>query len=130
MIVSRLKAIDKEDHISDLEKMLAERIPKIELPDLLIEVDGWTHFSKEIIHASGGEKRPPEFFANLYALLVSQACNLGIVRMSGISNLDLNKKGFDYQTLGRSASPDGFALNRLVNRFTFDRQTAIISTQK
>jgi TnpA family transposase len=91
LIVSRLKAIDKEDHISDLEKMLAERIPKIELPDLLIEVDGWTHFSKEIIHASGGEKRPPELSANVYSLLVSQACNLGIVRMSEISNLDLNK---------------------------------------
>jgi TnpA family transposase len=91
LIVSRLKAIEKEDFISDLEKMLAERIPKIELPDLLIEVDGWTLFSKEIVHASGSEKRPPEFFANLYALLVSQACNLGIVRMSEISNLDLNK---------------------------------------
>ena len=52
---------------------------------------GWTRFSKELVHVSGGEKRPPELAANLYALLVSQACNLGVVRMSEISNLSLNK---------------------------------------
>lgn len=91
LIVSRLKAVEKDDHLSELEEMLAERIPKVELPDLLVEVDGWTRFSKELVHASGGEKRPPETSANLYALLVSQACNLGIVRMAEISTLSLNK---------------------------------------
>ena len=91
LIVSRLKAVEPDDRLSDLEEMLAERLPKIELPDLLIEVDGWTRFSKELVHVSGSEKRPPELAANLYALLVSQACNLGVVRMSEISNLSLNK---------------------------------------
>lgn len=91
LIVSRLKAVEKDDRLSELEEMLAERIPKVELPDLLVEVDGWTRFSKELVHASGNEKRPPETSANLYALLVSQACNLGIVRMSEISTLSLNK---------------------------------------
>ena len=71
--------------------MLAEKLPKIELPDLLIEVDGWTNFSKEIFHADSREKRPPELSTNLYALLISQACNLGIVRMSEIANLNLDK---------------------------------------
>lgn len=91
LIVSRLTAVEQNDGFSDLEKMLAERIPKIELPDLLIEVDGWTKFSQEIVHVSGSEKRPPELSANLYALLIAQACNLGIVRMSEISNLNLNQ---------------------------------------
>jgi TnpA family transposase len=91
LIVSRLKAVEPDDRLSDLEEMLAERLPKIELPDLLIEVDGWTRFSKELVHVSGSEKCPPELAANLYALLVSQACNLGVVRMSEISNLSLNK---------------------------------------
>ena len=91
LIVSRLKAVEQDDEISELEKMLMERLPRIELPDLLIEVDGWTSFSKEINHALGSEKRPPELSANFYALLVSQACNLGFIRMSEISNLNLNQ---------------------------------------
>ena len=91
LIVSRLKAVELDDRLSELEEMLTERLPKIELSDLLIEVDGWTRFSKELVHVSGSEKRPPELAANLYALLVSQACNLGVVRMSEISNLSLNK---------------------------------------
>ena len=91
LIVSRLKAVEPDERLSDLEEMLAERLPKIELPDLLIEVDGWTRFSKELVHVSGSEKRPPELAVNLYALLVSQACNLGIVRMAEISTLSLNK---------------------------------------
>ena len=91
LIVSRLKAVEPDERLSDLEEMLAERLPKIELPDLLIEVDGWTRFSKELVHVSGSEKRPPELAANLYALLISQACNLGIVRMAEISTLSLNK---------------------------------------
>lgn len=91
LIVSRLKTVEQDDEVSELEKMLIERLPRIELPDLLIEVDSWTNFSKELVHASGGEKRLPDLSANLYALLVSQACNLGIVRMSEISNLNLNK---------------------------------------
>ena len=91
LIVSRLKSVEPGDRLSELEEMLTERLPKIELPDLLIEVDGWTRFSKELVHVSGSEKRPPELAANLYALLVSQACNLGIVRMAEISTLSLNK---------------------------------------
>lgn len=114
LVVSRLKAIVQDDGISELEKMLMERLPRIELPDLLIEVDGWTRFSEELVHASGGEKRPPETSANLYALLVSQACNLGIVRMSEISTRSLNKMlwthtwYFREETLKKAAS-------RLVN---------------
>lgn len=91
LIVSRLKAVAQDDEVSELEKMLTDRLPRIELPDLLIEVDSWTNFSKELKHASGSEKRPPELSASLYALLVSQACNLGIVKMSEISNLNLNQ---------------------------------------
>lgn len=91
LIVSRLKAVAPDDRLSAVEEMLAERLPKIELPDLLIAVDGWTRFSQELVHVAGSEKRPPELAANLYALLVSQACNLGIVRMAEISALSLNK---------------------------------------
>lgn len=91
LIVSRLTAVEQNEEFSELEKRLAERLPKIELPDLLIEVDSWTNFSQKLIHLSGSEKRPPELAANLYALLIAQACNLGIVRMSEISNLNLNQ---------------------------------------
>ena len=91
LIVSRLKAVEKDESFSEFEKLLLQRMPKLELADLLIEVDNWSLFSKNITHAGGYQKHSPDLSANLYALLVSQACNLGIVRMSEISNLNLNK---------------------------------------
>lgn len=91
LVISRLKGTNQEPEVSELEKMLIDKLPRIELPDLLIEVDSWTRFSREINHASGTPHRPPELPANLYALLIAGACNLGIVRMSEISNLNLNR---------------------------------------
>jgi TnpA family transposase len=115
LIVSPLKAIEKGDELTDLEKLLAKRVPKLELADLLIEVDSWTHFSKEITHAGGrSQKHSTELSANLYALLVSQSCNLGIVQMADISNLNLNKLLWTHTWYFREATLKA-ATNCLVN---------------
>jgi Tn3 transposase DDE domain len=54
----------------------------VQLPALLIEVDQLTGFSEEFTHAGGAQPRNPELRRNLYASLITYACNLGYTGMA------------------------------------------------
>ena len=75
----------------ELERLIDERLPFVELSELLIEVDGWTHFSDDFEHAGGTEPRSRELRSHLYAAVLAQACNLGPTRMARISDLTYQK---------------------------------------
>lgn len=67
-------------------------MPEIELTDLLIEVDGWTNFSRFFEHPIGNEPRSPNALQHCYASILAQACNFGLVQMQRMS-------GFTYRKL-------------------------------
>ena len=52
-------------------------LPLVELPDLLMEVDGWTGFSGHLEHADGAEPRAPELLVHCHASILAQARNFG-----------------------------------------------------
>ncbi|UKY51892.1 transposase [Streptomyces inhibens] len=52
-------------------------LPKIDLPDLLFEVDSWTGFLDAFVHLGDGRTRREDSKTPLVALLVSEACNIG-----------------------------------------------------
>jgi hypothetical protein len=57
LIVGPLKADDKPPSVAALEALVDERLPLVELLDLLMEVDGWTGFFRHLEHAGGAEPR-------------------------------------------------------------------------
>lgn len=67
--------------------MIGNALPKVELADLILEVDGWTQFSKCFEHASGYEPRSKETVRNIYAAIVSLASNIGHSQMSQASSI-------------------------------------------
>jgi hypothetical protein len=78
LIVSPLKAEEHRASAADLEDMIVERLPRIDLPTLLIEVDGWVHFTASFTHAGGSASRHPELLPTLYASLLAQSGNFGL----------------------------------------------------
>ncbi len=62
-------------------------LPLVELTDLLVEVDSWTHFSRHLEHAGGSEPRTKEQVTHLYAAILAQACNLGVAAMAQLADL-------------------------------------------
>jgi hypothetical protein len=50
-VVSPLEAEERPESTTELERLIDERLPLVELSELLIEVDGWTHFSDDFEHA-------------------------------------------------------------------------------
>ena len=91
LVLSPLEAEERPESTLELERLIDERLPLVELSELLIEVDGWTRFSDDFEHAGGTEPRSRELRTHLYASVLAQACNLGPVRMARISDLTYQK---------------------------------------
>lgn len=87
LVVSPLPAEQLSAEVGALADAAAARLPRIDLPSLLIEVDAWTGFTDALVHAGGAVHRDPELRRNLYAALISQACNLGVAGMAEASGI-------------------------------------------
>jgi Tn3 transposase DDE domain len=70
-----------------LAEQITARLPRVDLSDLLIEVDTWTHFSAYLLHAANSEPLRPAFLPSLYAGLLAQACNFGLDQMAHSTEL-------------------------------------------
>ncbi len=57
LVISPLEAEELPDSMHLLEGQVAARLPRLELADLVVEVDGWTHFTDHFTHAAGSEPR-------------------------------------------------------------------------
>jgi len=87
LIVPRLKAEEKPDSSLRLQEEITHRLPRIELAELLIEVDHWTGFIRKLEHAGGSQPRNKEVDQHLYACILAQACNFGLKKMAYASDL-------------------------------------------
>ena len=91
LVVGRLAAEEHSPRVTQLQDEITARLPRVELTDLLIEVDRWTGFRKAFDHAGGGEPRSPESRTHLYAVLVAQACNFGLTTMADLAELSYRR---------------------------------------
>ena len=85
LVVGPLKAEEEQPSLATLEAMVDARLPLVELPDLLMEVDGWTGFSRHLEHAGGAEPRTPDLLVHCHASILAQACNFGLTRMAQLA---------------------------------------------
>jgi hypothetical protein len=75
--VDRLGSVGEPKSLRWLRKTTAAMLPKIDLPDLLFEVDEWTGFLDAFVHLGDGRTRMDNLKTSLLALLVAEACNIG-----------------------------------------------------
>lgn len=87
LVLSPLAVQVLPQRVVRLQQLVSERLPKVDLSDLLIEVDRWTNFTSAFEHAGGAQPRSTTLLIHLYASLLSQACNLGLSQMADISHL-------------------------------------------
>jgi hypothetical protein len=74
--------------LAERDRIVA-RLPTVPLTELLIEVDQETGFSTHLTHAAGATPRLSELEhrRNLYAAVLSQACNFGTSRMAELTGI-------------------------------------------
>jgi Tn3 transposase DDE domain len=76
--VDKLGAVDEPESLTWLRTTTEAMLPRIDLPDLLFEVNSWTGFLEEFTHISEGASRMAGLATSLVALLVAEACNIGL----------------------------------------------------
>ena len=91
LVVTKLPGEEITPSSEALKEIVASRLPEIELTDLLIEVDGWTRYSRYFEHPSGNEPRSPDALRHCYAGILANACNFGFMQMQRMSGLTYRK---------------------------------------
>ena len=84
-----------------LRKLIEPRLPELDLPELLIEVDGWTGFTDHLVPLSGNRRRAADMPALLYAVILAQATNLGLSGMARASEFSYQQLEWTWEQLCR-----------------------------
>jgi len=65
--------------MKELRALVDAMMPRLDFPELLMEVAARTGFDREFTHISGADAPMEDFRVSLCALLVAEACNIGLV---------------------------------------------------
>jgi hypothetical protein len=91
LTVAPVRGEDPPESAEQLRDQVVERLPKVDLPELLIEVDRWIGFTRAFQHAGGAEPRTKDLITHLHAAIFAQACNFGLEQMAELANLSYRK---------------------------------------
>ena len=80
--VDKLGALGEPQSLTWLKNTTEAMLPRIDLPDPLFEVHSWTGFLHAFKHVSARPTRMEGLLVSLVALLVSEACNIGLTPVS------------------------------------------------
>ena len=75
-------ALDESPAAVRLRAELDRLTPRIDIPDLLAEVEQWTGFTGQLTHAAGATPRMADLQQHLHAALLACGLNLGPTRMA------------------------------------------------
>ncbi|WP_026554682.1 Tn3 family transposase [Arthrobacter sp. 35W] len=78
LAVDRLDALDIPDSLRELREQVAGMLPRVDLPELLLEVHSWTGFLDAYTHIGQSKARMEDLPRSVAALLVAEACNVGL----------------------------------------------------
>lgn len=75
--LARLDANAEPATLVELRAVVARMLPRVDLPELLLEVHGWTGCCDEFAHVSEAGARLDGLALSVAAVLVAEACNIG-----------------------------------------------------
>ena len=78
IVVTPLDAVEEPPPLVELRARVEALLPEVEIADLPLQVHAWTGFLDDYTHISGAPSRLDGLKESLSALLVSEACNVGL----------------------------------------------------
>ncbi|HTF64358.1 MAG TPA: Tn3 family transposase [Edaphobacter sp.] len=77
LIVSALDKLEEPPSLVRLREAVNARLPRVDLPEVLLEIAARTGFTAKFTHVSERESRVSDFGVSICASLVAEACNTG-----------------------------------------------------
>ncbi|HAM21353.1 MAG TPA: Tn3 family transposase, partial [Actinobacteria bacterium] len=78
LVLAGLDRLEEPASLLALRSAVASRLPRVDLPELLLEVGARTGFLGAFTHASEGDARMADLGTTLCAVLLGEACNTGL----------------------------------------------------
>jgi len=91
IVITPLDAVDEPESLKDLRKQVAGLLPEVEIADLPAEVHTWVPYFDEYTHISGEPTRMNNLHESVAAMLVSDACNVGLTPVADETNPALTR---------------------------------------
>ena len=110
--VERFEALEKPASLLALRKQVQAMLPRVDLPDLLMEVHAWTGFLDAYQHVSGADVRMNDLAQSVAALLVAEACNVGLTPVVSSGNDALRRSRLSHVTQNYVRAETHIAANR------------------
>lgn len=125
LVLTGLDKIEEPESLHQLRHRVARRQPLIDLPELLLEIQARTGFASEFSHISEARSRLDDLSLSICAVLLAEACNVGLTPMTrkGIPALERDRLLYVQQNYIR---PD--TISR-ANARLVDYQTSIALAQ-
>jgi TnpA family transposase len=93
LILSPLDKLEEPKSLKKLRKQVQSLLPHTDLPEIVLELNGWVPFLNAFTHISESNSRVNDLPISICAVLISQACNIGLepVVQSGIPALEYDR---------------------------------------
>jgi TnpA family transposase len=78
LLVSGLDALAEPSSLVALRDAVAARLPRVDLPEVLLEIHALTRFADAFTHISEADARADNLPTSICAVLLSEACNIGL----------------------------------------------------
>ena len=78
LVLTGLDKLPEPSSLITLKRQVKAMLPRIDLPELLLEIDAKTSFTKEFTHISQTGSRVKDLHISICAVLIAEACNIGL----------------------------------------------------
>lgn len=78
LTITNLEKLEEPPSLSGLREQTSALFPRIDLAELLLEIQAKTGFADEFTHVSEAEARASDLSTSVCAVLLSEACNIGL----------------------------------------------------
>ena len=82
LTLANLDKLDEPDSLIELRQQVAALMPRVDLAEILLEIQARTGFADEFTHISEAQARAGDLSTSICAVLLSEACNIGLRAVS------------------------------------------------
>jgi TnpA family transposase len=91
LVLSALDKLEEPPSLIALRAAVTARLPRVDLPELLLEIHARTGLAGGFTHASEGSARAGDLATSLCAVLLAEACNTGFEPLIRLDNPALSR---------------------------------------
>ena len=86
LVLTPLDRLDEPKSLLTLRQRVIQRLPPIDLPEVVLEMHAQTNFASAFTHVSDGNARAENLPLSICAVLIAEACNIGLTPVVNPNN--------------------------------------------